>query len=145
MMIQADVTIPRSANAAAPPKSAFRQVKIWWCAAFSSGVTPAVISEAASSADPPVSLFYATLRTRIASTDPLLHEGRGQNDGEPDQEQDDRERLHPVRKTDALRQDLYGLEHDPRCTQIDAQNLPERAPVHLLDQSLESAQPLTPI
>ncbi len=50
----------------------------------------------------------------------------------------DRKRRKPPRQAQTLCHGLDDLEHDSRSQQIDAQHLPERAPVDFVDQPLET-------
>jgi cytochrome c553 len=63
----------------------------------------------------------------------LLHERGREHDRQPDDEQDDGKRRHPIRQPQTLRESADDLEAYPAADQIDAKDLPQRAEVDLVD------------
>jgi hypothetical protein len=66
----------------------------------------------------------------------LLDEGRSHHDGEPEEEQHEGERPHPLGEPGRLGELLDDLERDPRAGEVDPEHLPQGAPVDLVDDLL---------
>ena len=74
----------------------------------------------------------------LLAADTLLHEGRGQHDGQPQDHDHHGEARHPGRQAQPGDEGLDALEGDPGSDEVDPQHLPERAPVDLLDEALQA-------
>ncbi len=67
-----------------------------------------------------------------------MDEGRGDDDRQPDDEQEDGETGEPLREAESLGEGLNHLQADPGTHQVNAQHLPQRAVMDLDDQALET-------
>jgi hypothetical protein len=68
----------------------------------------------------------------------LVHKGRGQDHGQSDQEQDDRQHGEPPGQGQPVSNGVDDLVADPRAADVDQQHLPEAASVDFGYQSLET-------
>lgn len=73
-----------------------------------------------------------------ASRAALLNDGRREDDGEPDEEEDECEGREPAGEAQPLGEGLDDLEDDPGGRHVDGQNLPERPAVDLEDEALQA-------
>ena len=58
---------------------------------------------------------------------PRLDRGRAQHDREADQQQDHREREHPVGEPHVVLEDIHDFQHAPRGAQVEEEHLPHGA------------------
>ncbi len=76
------------------------------------------------------------LSGRLRAANPFLHERGGQDDGKSEHQEREGERGKPLRETEVLSQDIHDLQGHPRADGVDAEHLPQRAAVNLVDELL---------
>jgi len=75
---------------------------------------------------------------------PVLHHRRRQDDREPDHKESQGEGRKPLGKSEVLGEHIDDLQSHPGANRVDAQHLPQRAAVNLLDQLLHAVSASMP-
>jgi len=85
-----------------------------------------------------------TPQDRAGARPPLLHHRRSQHDGEPDEEEHQREGRDPGGEPRRPRELAHHLEHHPPGHQVHPQDLPEGSAMGFHDQVLQALHSISP-